>query len=67
MQMNNILNWSDLEKIQAEDIDRINGPTNSYSNIRLFNHSEKEVQLVLFRDRHAWCPYCQKIWLWLLL
>ena len=65
MQMNNILNWSDLEKIQAEDIDRVNGPTNSYSNIRLFNHSEKEVQLVLYRDRHAWCPYCQKIWLWL--
>lgn len=20
---------------------------------------------MLFRDHHAWCPYCQKIWLWL--
>ena len=33
--MNNILSWSELEKIQEEDIDRINGITNSYSNLRL--------------------------------
>jgi glutathione S-transferase len=23
------------------------------------------VKVTLFRDYHAWCPYCQKIWLWL--
>jgi len=21
--------------------------------------------VTLFRDYHAWCPYCQKVWLWL--
>ena len=21
--------------------------------------------MVLIRDHHAWCPYCQKVWLWL--
>ena len=21
--------------------------------------------MTLFRDNHAWCPYCQKVWLWL--
>jgi glutathione S-transferase len=23
------------------------------------------VRVTLYRDNHAWCPYCQKIWLWL--
>ncbi len=63
--MNNILNWSDLSKFKINDIDRVNGINSSYSNLRLFGHSEKEVELILYRDRHSWCPYCQKIWLWL--
>ena len=63
--MNNVLSWDDLSKFKIEDIDRVNGINNSYSNLRLFGHSEKEVDLILYRDRHSWCPYCQKIWLWL--
>ena len=63
--MNNILSWADLSKFKIDDIDRVNGINNSYSNLRLFGHSEKEVELILYRDRHSWCPYCQKIWLWL--
>ena len=63
--MNNILSWDELKRLSANDLDRVNGKTNSYSNIRLFNHSENEAELILYRDRHAWCPYCQKIWLWL--
>ena len=63
--MTNILSWENLEKFNIEDLDRKNGETNSYSNLRLFNHSEKEAELIFYRDRHAWCPYCQKIWLWL--
>ena len=63
--MNNILSWADLSKFKIEDIDRVNGMNNSYSNLRLFGHNEKEVELILYRDRHSWCPYCQKIWLWL--
>ena len=63
--MPNILSWEDLSDLQSNDIDRVNGITNSYSNLRLFGHKESEAKLILYRDRHAWCPYCQKIWLWL--
>ena len=63
--MNNILSWADLSKFKIDDIDRVNGINNSYSNLRLFGHCEKEVELIFYRDRHSWCPYCQKIWLWL--
>lgn len=44
---------------------RQNGPTNSHADLRLFGKNESEVSVTLFRDKHAWCPYCQKIWLWL--
>ncbi len=23
------------------------------------------MRVTLYRDHHAWCPYCQKVWLWL--
>ena len=65
MPMPNILSWEDLSDLQSNDIDRINGITNSYSNLRLFGHKESDAKLIFYRDRHAWCPYCQKIWLWL--
>ncbi len=63
--MKNVLSWADLSKLNIDDIDRVNGINNSYSNLRLFSHTEKEVDVILYRDRHSWCPYCQKIWLWL--
>ena len=65
MPITNILSWEDLSDLQANDIDRVNGITNSYSNLRLFGHKESDSKLIFYRDRHAWCPYCQKIWLWL--
>jgi len=63
--MNKILSWEDLNKFEIEDLDRINGINNSYANLRLFGHNENDVIVTLYRDRHSWCPYCQKIWLWL--
>ena len=45
--------------------DRVNGPTNAQATLRLFGRSEAEVRVTLYRDHHAWCPYCQKVWLWL--
>ena len=63
--MNKILTWEDLKKFEIEDLDRINGINNSYANLRLFGHNENDVIVTLYRDRHSWCPYCQKIWLWL--
>ena len=63
--MNKILTWEDLNKFKIEDLDRVNGINNSYANLRLFGHKEDDVIVTLYRDRHSWCPYCQKIWLWL--
>ena len=49
----------------ASEPDRSNGPTNAQAVLRLFGQPESAVRVTLFRDHHAWCPYCQKIWLWL--
>ena len=43
----------------------VNGPTNAQAKLRLFGASEADVRVTLYRDNHAWCPYCQKVWLWL--
>ncbi len=59
------LSWEELIKMEPEDSDLINGPTNSYTKLRLFGKPEKTIRVTLYRDHHAWCPYCQKIWLWL--
>ena len=60
-----VLSWKDLEKLATEEGDRVNGLNNSYTNLRLFNKDKSNAKLIFYRDRHAWCPYCQKIWLWL--
>jgi glutathione S-transferase len=59
------LSWSELEALTDFQIDPVNGPTNAQSRLRLFGHDESEVRVTLYRDNHAWCPYCQKVWLWL--
>ena len=59
------LTWQQLEDLTDFKIDPVNGYTNSQSTLRLFGQSEADVRVTLYRDNHAWCPYCQKIWLWL--
>ena len=59
------LSWTELEALTDFEVDRTNGPTNAQARLRLFGHPESEVRVTLYRDNHAWCPYCQKIWLWL--
>ena len=59
------LSWTELEALTDFEIDRVNGPTNAQSTLRLFGQSESDVRVTLYRDNHAWCPYCQKVWLWL--
>ncbi len=61
----NTLSWKELSAFGTQDEDRINGPTNSYSVLRLFGQSKENIRVTLYRDHHAWCPYCQKVWLWL--
>lgn len=59
------LSWTELQALTDWQIDRVNGSTNSQARLRLFGHSESDVRVTLYRDNHAWCPYCQKVWLWL--
>ncbi|KAI9021251.1 hypothetical protein DFJ74DRAFT_707212 [Hyaloraphidium curvatum] len=53
------------EKNPPPNIYDPNGPTSAQSNLRLFGTSEADVRVTLYRDFHAWCPYCQKTWLFL--
>ncbi len=59
------LSWPELAALTDFQLDLVNGPTNAQARLRLFGRSESEVRVTLYRDNHAWCPYCQKIWLWL--
>ncbi len=59
------LSWTELETFTDFNIDNINGLTNSQACLRLFGHQESDIRVTLYRDNHAWCPYCQKVWLWL--
>ena len=59
------LSWQELENLTDYKIDTVNGDTNSQATLRLFGKPESEVRVTLYRDNHAWCPYCQKVWLWL--
>jgi glutathione S-transferase len=63
--MTSPLTWTELAALTDWHLDLSNGPTNAQSRLRLFGRPESEVRVTLFRDHHAWCPYCQKIWLWL--
>ena len=57
--------WDELVALVPSEPDRVEGPTNAQANLRLFGRPEAEVRVTLYRDHHAWCPYCQKVWLWL--
>jgi len=57
--------WTELENLTNFQRDCVNGPTNAQARLRLFGCSESDVRVTLYRDNHAWCPYCQKVWLWL--
>ena len=59
------LSWPELEALTDFQIDTVNGLTNAQAQLRLFGHAESDVRVTLYRDNHAWCPYCQKVWLWL--
>lgn len=59
------LSWLELAALDTFQVDPVNGPTNAQSRLRLFGYPESAVRVTLYRDHHAWCPYCQKIWLWL--
>jgi glutathione S-transferase len=59
------LSWQELETLTDYQINTVNGLTNARARLRLFGQAESAVRVTLYRDNHAWCPYCQKVWLWL--
>ncbi len=64
------LSWSDLEERVAghparSGSGRSEGAANAQARLRLFGQPESAIRATLYRDHHAWCPYCQKVWLWL--
>ncbi len=61
----NAMSWEELAIYAADPIDQVNGENNPYSLLRLFNNCESDAIVTLYRDNHAWCPYCQKVWIWL--
>ncbi|WP_320664187.1 glutathione S-transferase family protein [Prochlorococcus sp. MIT 1223] len=64
-QATNVLSWEELLELPQIDEDRASGKNNSHALLRLFGQPEENAQVTLYRDHHAWCPYCQKVWLWL--
>ena len=60
-----VLSWSELQPLASDQPDPLQGPTNAQAGLRLFGGDPQAVRVTLFRDHHAWCPYCQKVWLWL--
>ena len=61
------LSWGQLHEFAAKYAppDAANGFAHAQSRLRLFGQPESAVRVTLYRDNHAWCPYCQKVWLWL--
>ena len=65
-----VLSWEALTEqctapvhISSETLE--NGPATSYARLRLFGKRPEDVRVTLYRDNHAWCPYCEKVWLFL--
>ncbi len=59
------LTWEELSQLTLPENSYIEGPNTPYAFMRLFGKKEEDIRVVLYRDNHAWCPYCQKVWLWL--
>jgi glutathione S-transferase len=65
MSVRQSLSWKQLGAMTRYAKDCENGPTNAQSRLRLFGQNESSVRVRLYRDNHAWCPYCQKVWMFL--
>lgn len=59
------LTWIELANHTDFQLDPVHGLTNAQGRSRLFGNQETDARVTLYRDHHAWCPYCQKVWLWL--
>ena len=58
------MDWADLEALRRPPAIGWRGPQRPGPAAFVWPQ-RREVRVVLYRDHHAWCPYCQKVWLWL--
>jgi len=65
MSVRQALSWKQLGPMTKWARDYERGPTCAQSRLRLFDQQESSVRVTLYRDNHAWCPYCQKVWMFL--
>jgi len=61
------LSWSELDRIVAVSCAASDSEPECSAQAleRCFGQPPGSVRVTLYRDHHAWCPYCQKVWLWL--
>ncbi len=63
------LPWPELERLVSDHapslVEASDGIHSARAHLRLFGQDPESVRVTLYRDHHAWCPYCQKVWLWL--
>jgi len=52
-----------IQELEARE--KGEGGPHTDATLRLFGHAESDVRVTLYRDRAAWCPYCQKVWIML--
>jgi glutathione S-transferase len=57
--------WEVLEQSATWTTDYADGPLSSQSRLRLFGKTAADVRVTFYRDCHSWCPYCQKVWIFL--
>merc|ERR1719498_51671 len=43
--------------------DLAEGPPSAQARIRTFGADPSKIRVTFYRDNHAWCPYCHKVWL----
>jgi glutathione S-transferase len=43
--------------------DLCEGPPSAQALLRTFGSAPGDVRVTLYRDTHAWCPYCHKVWM----
>ncbi|KAJ3282983.1 hypothetical protein HDU79_009518 [Rhizoclosmatium sp. JEL0117] len=60
-----LLSWDQLRAFCDPEPDKVNGPANVQSYLRLFGQPESSVEVTFYRDLFFWCPYCEKVTLFL--
>jgi len=79
MQQAKAMGWEELQtliqqsvKEQGLDLHEVgrrgvreatDGPPSAQTEVRLFGADKDKVRVKFYRDNHAWCPYCHKVWM----